>query len=66
MADTPPTFTLTARDALAGQTLATYRDLCTAEGLHTTATHIQAAIAEIQQWQYDHPDQVNLPTEVNP
>ncbi len=56
-----PVFTIKAKDALALEAVTAYRDLCTKYGLHGQASEVQLALNELELWQQDHEDELQLP-----
>ncbi len=60
-----PVFTIKAKDALAVEAVAAYRDLCTKYGLFEQANQVQLALEEIRAWQQDHEDDLRLPDHVH-
>lgn len=56
-----PVFTIKAKDTLAPDAVAAYRDLCEENGLYGQASEVQLALNEIELWQQDHQDEVRLP-----
>jgi DNA polymerase III epsilon subunit-like protein len=56
-----PTFTILAKDAIAPETLAAYRDLCSRFGLIDQAREVQKALEEIADWQKANPTEVKMP-----
>ena len=63
MSDDPtmPLFVLKAKDTLATETVAAYRELCVQRGLHEQAHEVDRALAEIIEWRLRHADQVKDP-----
>lgn len=58
---TMPVFVIKAKDALAPEAVAAYRDLCTKYGLHLQAEQVQLALDEMEAWQAAHDDLLRLP-----
>ena len=56
-----PVFTIKAKDALAPEAIAAYRDLCVRSGLHAQAAQVELALSEVEDWQFTHSDEVHLP-----
>lgn len=59
---TMPVFIIKAKDALAPEAVAAYRELCSKYQLHAQAAQVQLAIDEIVAWQESHPDDLRLPS----
>jgi len=62
---TMPVFVIKAKDALALEAVAAYRDLCTRYGLHGQASEVQLALNEMELWQQDHEDEMRLPHHIH-
>jgi hypothetical protein len=59
--DPEPVFPLYAHDRLTTETVWRYLQLCTAAGLTRQADQVALALAEINDWQGRHPDQLRHP-----
>lgn len=60
-APTCPQFTIKATDELAVETVLHYLVTCTRRHLTDQAGQVTLALAEIRDWQHDHPDRVHVP-----
>lgn len=58
---TMPVFVIKAKDLLAPEAVAAYRDLCIIYGLREQAAEVNKAIEEIAAWQEANVDVVKLP-----
>ena len=56
-----PVFTIKAKDKLALDTIARYRDLCLRAGLLAQAAEVEEAYEEFMVWQASNPERVKLP-----
>jgi hypothetical protein len=59
--DPMPVFVIQGKDQLAQEAIAAYGDLCVAADLPDQASEVEAALAEVNDWQRRHPDLVKLP-----
>lgn len=59
--DPMPVFVIKAKDALALKGVLAYLSLCEAEGMVEQTRQVQLALDEMEQWQFDHADQIHLP-----
>lgn len=61
MSDPMPEFTIKAKDRLALDTVAAYRQLCIDNGLMEQAIEVTRAYVEINRWQQRNPERLQLP-----
>jgi hypothetical protein len=59
--DPMPVFVIKGKDRLAPEAVAAYGDLCACADLLDQASEVEAALAEINDWQRRHPDMVETP-----